>query len=106
MIDASGTVEIFAGDDVDIPQGTLLIAGTSALIQGDEASLDQDPTFGTTIEITGDVQATNVEIAGGDNLDYEYTRAGSQTGKTIDTSSWMGVFYSGLPGAWRPVSPS
>ncbi|NOZ95386.1 MAG: carboxypeptidase regulatory-like domain-containing protein [Acidobacteria bacterium] len=34
----------------------------------------------------------NIGAGGGDDLDYEYTRAGSQTGTTYDTSSWMGSF--------------
>ncbi|HHQ49128.1 MAG TPA: hypothetical protein ENK19_09650 [Acidobacteria bacterium] len=32
----------------------------------------------------------NIGAGGGDDLDYEYTRAGTQTGNTVDTSSWMG----------------
>ncbi len=32
--------------------------------------------------------ASSISLGGGDDLDYEYTSAGTPTGKTIDTSPW------------------
>ncbi|NOZ78758.1 MAG: hypothetical protein GXP48_06175 [Acidobacteria bacterium] len=49
--------------------------------------------WGTGVNQTADtVWLGNISAGGGDDLDYEYTRAGSQTGTTVDTSGWMGSF--------------
>ncbi|MFN5466550.1 MAG: hypothetical protein ACK5AM_00370, partial [Pirellulaceae bacterium] len=75
-ITAAGRVEIFAGDNVTIPSGTIVSGGSEVYIQGDRFTTDQDPTFGSTITIDGEVMAPMVRIAGGSNLDsIEITNA-------------------------------
>ncbi|MFN9594068.1 MAG: hypothetical protein ACK56G_15340, partial [Pirellulaceae bacterium] len=75
-ITAAGRVEIFAGDNVTIPSGTIVSGGSEVYIQGDRFTTDQDPTFGSTITIDGEVMAPILRIAGGSNLDsIEITNA-------------------------------
>ncbi len=38
----------------------------------------------------------NPGAGGGDDLDYEFTRTGTQTGLTVDTSSWMGSWAADM----------
>ncbi|MCO6457026.1 MAG: hypothetical protein J5I93_17150, partial [Pirellulaceae bacterium] len=68
-----GTVLIDAGDDVLLPAGTLIVADSLAVIRGDFQGA-QSPTGegdpGTTITILGDVQADEVQVMGGNDLDF------------------------------------
>lgn len=58
------------------------------------ASYPTGITFGWGVLSSGpNFWLSNLGVAGGDNLDYEYRSAdGSQTGNTIDTSSWIGAW--------------
>jgi hypothetical protein len=69
---AGGSVEISAGDDVNIPEGTLVLANAAVTIRGDfvaDQADDPDPNVGTVITIAGDVRAPQVVIEGGFDLD-------------------------------------
>ncbi len=45
---------------------------------------------------------SNLGAGGGDDLDYEFTRAGALTGKEMNTGSWIGTFAADM--AYDPVS--
>lgn len=73
----AGSVTISAGDNVFVEADTLVKAGVAATIRGDAATSDPDPDNGTTIDVRGDVQAPQVTIAGGGDLDFlEISRPG------------------------------
>jgi hypothetical protein len=67
--------------------GTLISSFPSGLIT----------PWGVGVDLVEDtVWIGNISIGGGDDLDYEFTRAGNLTGDTMDTSSWMGVFAADM----------
>ena len=67
---------------------------TAALAAGDViSSFPTGLTFpwgGTFDTFDTTVWTSNIGASGGDDLDYEFTSAGSATGRTVDTSSWIG----------------
>ena len=44
----------------------------------------------------GDLWLGNIAAAGGDDLDYRFLTDGTNTGDTIDTSPWVGVFAADM----------
>ncbi len=59
--------------------------------------------WGVGVDLAEDtIWISNLGAGGGDDLDYEFTRAGALTGDTMDTSSWMGVFAADM--AYDPVN--
>ena len=70
-INAPGTVQVWAGDDVNLPAGTLIESAISVEIHGDANTPDGDTDIGSTITIQGDVvRAPTVLIAGGRDMDF------------------------------------
>ena len=47
-------------------------------------------------KIADNVWVSNPGAGGGDDLDYEFTRGGTATGNTLDTSSWMGAWAADM----------
>jgi S-layer homology domain len=67
------------------------------------ASYPTDITFGWGVATNaGNVWLSNLGVAGGDDLDYEYSNAGALTGNTIDDSTWIGAWAA--DGANNPIS--
>ena len=58
IIAAPGAVAVWAGDDVNLPENTLIVSDTSILARGDSQATDPD-TEGTTIDIRGELWAPN-----------------------------------------------
>ena len=59
--------------------------------------------WGVGVDLVEDtVWVGNLGAGGGDDLDYEYTRAGALTGDTMDTGSWIGTFAGDM--AYDPTS--
>jgi len=69
-ITAAGTATIVAGDDVNLPAGTLVQGGSAVAIRGDPVAGDGDEHIGTTIDIRGEVNAPSVTVEGGEDLDF------------------------------------
>jgi hypothetical protein len=70
LIQAAGSIELHAGDNVVIPQGTSVVAGVAITITGDSAFADPDPDAGTNIDLAGDISAPTVTVSGGRDIDY------------------------------------
>ena len=76
ILATTGSVMASAGDNFNLPVGTSIQAGSAAgntvTIRGGQLSGDpNDPDpVGSILTIAGDVQANEVEIIGGSNLDY------------------------------------
>ncbi|MEO1617598.1 MAG: PKD domain-containing protein, partial [Planctomycetota bacterium] len=78
-INAAGNVVLSAGDDVLIPAGTSITAGSVVEINGDSGSgIISADTIGSTITLAGDIHAQTVMIGGGPQIDHiEMLRSGS-----------------------------
>jgi hypothetical protein len=46
--------------------------------------------------VAGDLWVGNIAAGGGDDLDYRFLTNGTNTGDTIDTSPWVGVFAADM----------
>ncbi len=51
---------------------------------------------------TGNVWVGDLSVMGGEDKDHEYTPDGTQTGRAIDLSSWVGVFAADM--AYDPIT--
>src|SRR5262249_30398678 len=61
---------LLAGDDLTVPENTLVSSPGSVLLRVDAQAADGDAGIGGTVDIRGDVTAPQVEIAGVTDLDY------------------------------------
>ena len=67
------------------------------------ASYPSGLTLGWGVATVGtDVWLSNLGVAGGDDLDHQYTNDGTKTGETIDDSTWIGDWAA--DGAFNPLT--
>ena len=81
-----GSVSVYAGDNVTVPAGTSITAGTSVLVEGDYSQNNGTPSYdnnyssspsypnatGAVIAITGNLQAPSVNIDSGSRTNVDY----------------------------------
>src|SRR5262249_3175176 len=102
---AQGSVTLLAGDNVILPVGSTVTAGTTVLIQVDSAESAADSDAGSIISIGGQIFAASANIDGGDDNDViSLTNVTKGTATTVNTGGGVNTVNMGSIGPPVPNS--
>ncbi|HEV3341569.1 MAG TPA: hypothetical protein VG125_14480, partial [Pirellulales bacterium] len=108
-----GSVSVYAGDNVTVPAGTSITAGTGIVVEGDYSQSNGTPSYdndyssspnypnatGAIIAITGNLQAPTVNIKSGSQTNVDYIEllnpAGINATPAGTTPAWTTTITGG-----------
>src|SRR5262249_39140950 len=99
-----GSVSLLVGDNVILPSGSVVAAGSTVLIQADYAESAADSDAGSVISISGQIFAPSVMINGGDDNDLiSLTNVTPGTVTTVNTGGGVNTVNVG---SLQPPTPN